>query len=178
MSIVFCQSDYNQSIELYRSNHSRSQQKQQGQAFDDLHDQVAESNFGKKEQLIAMAQDIKMAYREHFTHGDRDLAEKELEPFNPTLRRPFILWRAGLASGLAVGFMIHGLKHALKPSTQHRLPFWAALLQIYSALFLPVVLAALLAVDLAAWRSVRVNYILIFNIDRRSVPFLYLDEAD
>lgn len=47
---------------------------------------------------------------------------------------------------------------AMRDGIQDDLPAWNGLLQVYGALFLPVIFAMLFELNLDAWVSARINY--------------------
>lgn len=50
-------------------------------------------------------------------------------------------------------------------STRLSIPYWEPLLQLFSAMYLPVLFAMLFYLNLVAWASARINYVLIFELD-------------
>lgn len=49
------------------------------------------------------------------------------------------------------------------------MPFWRSLLEVYSALAIPVVFSVLLGLNMVAWARKRLNYVFIFELDLRTV---------
>lgn len=58
---------------------------------------------------------------------------------------------------------------ALEHERREQIPEWAALLQVYAALSIPVIFALLFALNLIAWARARINFIFIFELDARTV---------
>lgn len=58
---------------------------------------------------------------------------------------------------------------ALQSERREQIPEWAALLQVYAALSIPVVFSLLVGLNLIAWTRARINFIFIFELDARTV---------
>lgn len=93
------------------------------------------------------------------------------------------IFRVGLYLGLAVPALIDGLYNgqlgrlflllrdqfdgmlflASQPSTKIGLPSWEVLLYLYGVVFLPLMFALLVGLNLAGWASARINYVFMFG---------------
>lgn len=58
---------------------------------------------------------------------------------------------------------------AARPAVQQELPYWRALLEVYSALAIPVVFSLLIGLNMITWARKRLNYVFIFELDLRTV---------
>lgn len=57
------------------------------------------------------------------------------------------------------------------PDIQSRIPAWDGLLQVYGALYLPLIFAILFELNLAAWVEARINYeVSFFALEEDHVP--------
>lgn len=112
--------------------------------------------------------------------GDRKKARTRLRATAKQRTHHFNAFRTGSYVGLALPPLISGVYQCnlflsslsphpnfpylgFQPSTRAAIPAWGALLQIYAALFLPVVFSLLISLNLIAWSRARINYVFIFG---------------
>lgn len=50
-------------------------------------------------------------------------------------------------------------------STRASIPYWQPLLQLFGAMYLPVIFSLLFYLNLVAWSAARINFVLIFELD-------------
>ena len=68
------------------------------------------------------------------------------------------VFRSGFMLGIGLPAAVIGLVAALSPNTPSRIPTWDALLQVYSAIYMPVFFTILFELNLDAWVMARINY--------------------
>jgi len=61
-----------------------------------------------------------------------------------------------------------GLYESFQPHVRESIPYFSALLQNYATLFIPVVFALLIGVNMQVWRLARINWVFIFELDVRT----------
>ncbi|GAA5941117.1 hypothetical protein JCM1841_003062 [Sporobolomyces salmonicolor] len=119
----------------------------------------------KLDELIRQTED---AFATVFEHGDRKRALERLRDFGQKKHHHFAAWRAGMLMGAGLPLMIEGLVKSFQADTRLSIPYWAGLLQLFGACFLPVFFSLAFFLNLAAWSVGRINYVLIFELDVRS----------
>ncbi|BGP16090.1 hypothetical protein JCM10213_007531 [Rhodosporidiobolus nylandii] len=129
---------------------------------------VDAANFVSSTKLDDLIRETEDAFAEVFERGDRKKALERLRDFGQKKRHHFTSWRAGTMMGAGLVFMIEGLVLSFKAHTRRDIPYWAALLQLFGACFLPVFFSLAFFLDLAAWNYTRINYVLIFELDIRN----------
>ncbi|KDN50194.1 hypothetical protein RSAG8_01530, partial [Rhizoctonia solani AG-8 WAC10335] len=81
----------------------------------------------------------------------------------------FSTFRSGMLIGLALPALAMGGYYSLQEEKREQIPEWAALLQVYAALCIPVIFSLLLGLNMVAWARARINFIFIFELDARTV---------
>ncbi|KAL8291362.1 hypothetical protein RQP46_002340 [Phenoliferia psychrophenolica] len=119
----------------------------------------------KLDELIRGTED---AFATVFEHGDRKKALERLRQLGNKKMHHFTAWRSGVLFGLALPLLIEGLIKSSQASTRVEIPYWQALLQLFGAMFLPVLFAMLFYLNIVAWHYARINYVLIFELDIRT----------
>ncbi|GAA5901324.1 hypothetical protein JCM5296_006760 [Sporobolomyces johnsonii] len=119
----------------------------------------------KLDELIRQTED---AFATVFEHGDRKRALERLRFFGEKKHHHFAAWRAGMLMGAGLPLMIEGLVKSWQADTRRSIPYWAGLLQLFGACFLPVFFSLAFFLNLAAWSIGRINYVLIFELDVRT----------
>jgi hypothetical protein len=112
--------------------------------------------------------DIKGAVEEtfiaHFGDGDRRKALAWLRiPESIRIVSPAALGRFGLTMGIALPLLWESLIHAFQD-----LPKNSALMQVYAALLIPILLLLLFCLNVYLWHIYRINYKFIFELDPRN----------
>ncbi|KEI39954.1 uncharacterized protein L969DRAFT_392531 [Mixia osmundae IAM 14324] len=118
------------------------------------------------ERLIQSTEDL---FARHFEHGSRKLALERLRDEGNVTPHHISTFRAGAFLGLAVPALVAGLIKSFHPDTRAAIPEWVALMQLFGAELLPILLALLFAVNLAVWQRYRINYVLVFELDVRTM---------
>ncbi|KAI5475192.1 SPX and EXS domain containing protein [Pseudohyphozyma bogoriensis] len=129
---------------------------------------LATANFEKSDKLDELIRETEDAFTSVFEHGDRKKALERLRDSGASKAHHFSTWRAGMLLGMAVPLFLEGLVKSCSATTQREIPYWPALMQMFGAMFLPVLFALLFMCNLLAWHSSRINYVLIFEFDIRT----------
>ncbi|KAG8932567.1 hypothetical protein FRC01_013197 [Tulasnella sp. 417] len=117
----------------------------------------------------SMIDEIEKMYASRFEGGDLKKARNRLRTWSRQRTHHFSAFRSGLQVGLAVPALVIGSYQAVQPGLQESMPYWRVMLEIYSALAIPVVFALLIGLNMAAWSKKRLNYVFIFELDLRTV---------
>ncbi|KAG9046374.1 hypothetical protein FS837_004550 [Tulasnella sp. UAMH 9824] len=76
--------------------------------------------------------------------------------------------RFGMQIGFAIPALVIGSYQVSRPELQQAMPYWRVMLEIYSALAIPVVFSLLIGLNMIAWARKRLNYVFIFELDLRT----------
>lgn len=88
------------------------------------------------EELVAKVED---AFASAFEGGNRKKALARLRDFGASESHHGVAWRAGMFMGAGVVFTVEGLVASWSDHFRREVPYWPALLQLFGALFLPVI---------------------------------------
>ncbi|KAG9017993.1 hypothetical protein FRB90_012718 [Tulasnella sp. 427] len=119
--------------------------------------------------IKSMIDEIEKMYASRFEGGDLKKARNRLRMWSKQKTHHFSTFRSGIQIGLAIPALIIGSYQASRPDVQQIIPYWRALLEVYSALAIPVVFSVLIGLNMIAWGRKRLNYVFIFELDLRTV---------
>ncbi|KAG0659046.1 hypothetical protein C6P46_005342 [Rhodotorula mucilaginosa] len=125
-------------------------------------EKVDKADFVTSTKLDDLIRETEDAFATAFERGDRKKALERLRDFGEKKGHHFTSWRAGMLMGAGLPLMIEGLVLSFKPSVRQEIPYWAALLQLFGACYLPVFFCLAFFLNLAAC------YVLIFELDIRN----------
>lgn len=114
-----------------------------------------EANFVKADKLDKLIRETEDGFARVFEHGDRKAALERLRVLGDKKTHHFTSWRCGVMLGASVVLILEGLVKAAAPETHVTIPYWTALLQLFAAMFLPVVFSMLFYLNLLAWHRAR-----------------------
>ncbi|GAA5943461.1 Syg1p [Sporobolomyces koalae] len=129
---------------------------------------IENSRFVSSSDLDDLIRKTEDAFASVFEHGNRKKALERLRDFGKKRNHHFAAWRAGMLMGSALPLMIQGLVISWQPRTRAEIPYWAALLQLFGACYLPIFFTLAFFINLATWNHGRINYVLIFELDVRN----------
>lgn len=139
--------------------------------------------FVRSSKLEEATRETEDAFARVFEHGNRKKALERLRQLGPSETHHFSTWRSGLLIGASVPLLVEGvvtsewsepsrgpyacshIRTGCLANTRREIPYWAALLQLFGAEFLPVLFGLLFTLNLISWNYGRVNYVLIFELD-------------
>ncbi|KAG8954239.1 hypothetical protein FRC04_000461 [Tulasnella sp. 424] len=119
--------------------------------------------------IKSMIDEIEKMYASRFEGGDLKKARNRLRMWSRQKTHHFSTFRSGLLIGFAIPALIIGSYQASRPAVKQELPYWGALLEVYSALAIPVVFSLLIGLNMITWAKKRLNYVFIFELDLRTV---------
>ncbi|SCV74035.1 BQ2448_6467 [Microbotryum intermedium] len=129
---------------------------------------LEQANFVASTKLDDLIRDTEDAFTSIFERGDRKKALERLRNTGQSERHHFTAWRAGVYIGIAIPLLVEGIVKSCSASTRAQIPYWEALLQLFGAMFLPILFSVLFFLNLSVWVKARINYILIFELDVRT----------
>lgn len=109
-----------------------------------------------------------MVANELSTKSKKEVAHELRATVRPDPAYPLAVGRGGIMLGLGAALGAFGIYSATLEETRERVPTYETLLQIYSAFFLPVLLAFTVGIDLYILDHSKINVTLIFSFDRRT----------
>ncbi|GAA99322.1 hypothetical protein E5Q_06017 [Mixia osmundae IAM 14324] len=119
------------------------------------------------DELMQSTEDL---FDRYFEQGSRKKALERLRfQGNADTSHHFSAFRAGIFLGLSIPALVSGVIKSFDKGTRAAIPEWPALMQLFGASFLPVFLALLFSLNLAAWRRNRINYVLVLDFDLRTM---------
>ncbi|KAK4704706.1 hypothetical protein P7C70_g1494, partial [Phenoliferia sp. Uapishka_3] len=123
------------------------------------------AHFESSTRLDELIRETEDAFATFFEHGDRKKALERLRQLGSKKMHHFTAWRSGLLTGLGFTLMVEGLVRSCQTSTRLQIPYWRALLQLFGAMYLPVLFAMFFYLNIVSWHYARINYVLIFELD-------------
>ncbi|KAK4056864.1 Xenotropic and polytropic retrovirus receptor 1 [Microbotryomycetes sp. JL221] len=129
---------------------------------------VDETALVTSEKLEDLIKETENVFAAAFEHGDRKKALDRLRNFGAQRSHHFEMWRAGVLIGAAIPLLVEGIVHSAKPATHAAIPYWVPLLQLWGSFFLPILFSLFFYFNILAWRSARINHVLIFELDVRN----------
>ncbi|KAJ1311454.1 hypothetical protein OPQ81_009943 [Rhizoctonia solani] len=116
-----------------------------------------------------LLKEIERIYATRFEKGDEKKARTRLRATVRQSTHHFSTFRSGMLIGLALPALAMGIYYSLQEEQREQIPEWAALIQVYAALCIPVIFSLLLGLNMIAWARARINFIFIFELDARTV---------
>ncbi|CDZ97259.1 Predicted small molecule transporter [Phaffia rhodozyma] len=132
-------------------------------------ERIQKQRFSHAETVDEMIDDMENMYATRFENGNRKNARQRLRVSASTKTHHFSMYRSGLYIGFGLPALIDGIVSSFHPSVRQAVPAWGPLLQVYAAMYLPVLFAMLFYLNLTVWSDSRINYQFIFEFDLRSV---------
>lgn len=129
---------------------------------------VAKASFHDGQVLEELLKEMEDEYTVRFEKGDHKKAVNRLRGSYTPGTHYYSTFLSGTYIGLGIPAMVLGLVRCFDPAIREQLPQWNALLQIYSIFFVPVLMAMLFELNLAAYVQARINYTFIMEIDVRT----------
>ncbi|ORX40589.1 SPX domain-domain-containing protein [Kockovaella imperatae] len=121
-------------------------------------ERISKESFAQGDVVEKLLDQMEKLYSEHFEHGDSKKARDRLRRQTDVQTHHTSVFRAGMMIGLAMPAVIFALVIARKPETKVAIPPRDELLQVYGALFMPVMFGMLFQLNLDAFVSARINY--------------------
>ncbi|KAG9123684.1 hypothetical protein FRC07_014276 [Ceratobasidium sp. 392] len=134
-----------------------------------MRDRVETRSFASGETCDHLLKEIERIYARRFEKGDEKKARARLRATSRQTTHHFSTFRSGMLLGLSIPALAMGIYYAFQEERRQQIPEWAALLQIYAALCIPVVFSLLIGLNLIVWARARINFIFIFELDARTV---------
>ncbi|KAG8734798.1 hypothetical protein FRC10_011431 [Ceratobasidium sp. 414] len=134
-----------------------------------MRERVETCSFASGETCDHLLKDIERIYARRFEKGDEKKARARLRATSRQSTHHFSTFRSGMLLGTALPALAMGIYYACQDERREAIPEWAALLQVYAALCIPVVFSLLVGLNLIAWARARINFIFIFELDARTV---------
>ncbi|EIW72108.1 hypothetical protein TREMEDRAFT_70627 [Tremella mesenterica DSM 1558] len=142
-------------------------------------ERVLKESFTNGDTVDALIQKVEEMFSEHFERGDSKKARDKLRRQHQVQTHYTTTFRSGWCIGAALPAAIYALVLARQKDTQAAVPQWEALLYLYAGLFLPVIFAMLVELNLDAYVAARINYEFVMELSRPSLDFRsYLEETD
>ncbi|CAD6576022.1 MAG: hypothetical protein TREMPRED_001560 [Tremellales sp. Tagirdzhanova-0007] len=114
-------------------------------------ERISKEHFSSGRVVDDLIKQTEEMYTEHFEHGDSKKARDKLRKQFKDKTHYYSVFRAGNFIGLGLPAAVFGLVLACKAETREAIPAWNGLLQVYGALYLPVIFALLFQLNLEAW---------------------------
>jgi SPX domain protein involved in polyphosphate accumulation len=121
-------------------------------------DRITPCSFSRGDTIDTLLQQTEDLFTEHFEHGNKKKARTKLRQQDQPVTHYFTVFRSGTMIGLGLPAAVLAIVKSFDPETRAALPAYQALLQIYAALYMPVIFSMLFELDLQAWIDVRINY--------------------
>ncbi|KAL7418429.1 Xenotropic and polytropic retrovirus receptor 1 [Cryptotrichosporon argae] len=134
-------------------------------------DRIAPESFAHEDTINGLLKQMEDLFGEHFEHGDLKKARDKLRGQVRRNSHYQTIFRSGVMLGLAFPPAIIALVKAGEAETQRLLPAYAGLLQVYAALYLPVIFAILFELNLDAWVTARINYEFVMELSNPVLDF-------
>ncbi|CAE6469773.1 unnamed protein product [Rhizoctonia solani] len=134
-----------------------------------MHEKIETCNFASGDTCSRLLKEIERIYATRFERGDEKKARIRLRATARQSTHHFSTFRSGMLIGLALPALAMGGYYSLQEEKREQIPEWAALLQVYAALCIPVIFSLLLGLNMVAWARARINFIFIFELDARTV---------
>ncbi|KAG8714690.1 hypothetical protein FRC08_011581 [Ceratobasidium sp. 394] len=134
-----------------------------------MRERVETRSFASGETCDHLLKEIERIYARRFEKGDEKKARARLRATSRQSTHHFSTFRSGMSLGMAIPALAMGVYYAFQDERREAIPEWAALLQVYAALCIPVVFSLLVSLNLIAWARARINFIFIFELDARTV---------
>lgn len=129
-----------------------------------MSEKVERSAFASGAAIKDVMKQMEEMYAAAFEKDDKKKATARLRSTTAPQTHHISTFRTGLYLGLAVPVLIDGLRRVNQLATSPVIP-WGVMLYLYGVLFLPMLFALLVGLNLAAWASARINYVFIFELD-------------
>lgn len=133
-----------------------------------VREKIEPSAFASPETVKGMIKETEELFTFGFTLGDRKKALATLCTDDTQKSHYFATYRTGLAVGLAVPALVSGLYHSFNEQTRNEMPGWGVLLFMYGVIFVPVLFALAVGINILAWNRARINYVFIFELEVRT----------
>ncbi|CAE6434658.1 unnamed protein product [Rhizoctonia solani] len=134
-----------------------------------MREKVETCGFASGDTCDRLLKEIERIYATRFEKGDEKKARMRLRATARQSTHHFSTFRSGMLVGLALPALAMGIYYSLQEEQRDQIPEWAALLQVYAALCIPVIFSLLLGLNMVAWARARINFIFIFELDARTV---------
>lgn len=144
-------------------------------------ERIAPCSFSRGELIDALLKKTEELFTEHFEHGDVKRARAKLRAGDQPVTHYETVMRSGLMIGLSIppivlalvkcGLRVILLITAFEPETRRLIPGWAALLQIYGTLYIPVIFGMMFELNLIAWVAARINYEFVMELSRPTLDY-------
>ncbi|KAF8707831.1 EXS family, partial [Rhizoctonia solani] len=134
-----------------------------------MREKIEPCKFASGDTCSGLLKEIERIYATRFEKGNEKKARVRLRATNRQSTHHFSTFRSGMLIGLALPALAMGIYYSLQEERRELIPEWAALLQVYAALCIPVIFSLLLGLNLVAWARARINFIFIFELDARTV---------
>lgn len=134
-----------------------------------MRERVETRSFASGDICAGLLKEIEHIYATRFERGDEKKARIRLRATPRESTHHFSTFRSGMFIGLAIPALAMGIYYSLQEELREEIPEWAALLQVYAALCIPVIFSLSLGLNLVAWARARINFIFIFELDARTV---------
>jgi hypothetical protein len=121
-------------------------------------DRIATCSFSRGETIDSLIKQSEDLFTEHFEHGDGKRARNKLRQQDMPVTHYLTVFRSGIMLGLGAPAAILAIVKSFDPQTRDAILQHGALLQVYAALYMPVVFAMLFELNLQAWVEARINY--------------------
>ncbi|CAE7131077.1 unnamed protein product [Rhizoctonia solani] len=132
-------------------------------------EKIETCKFASSDTCTQLLKEIERIYATRFEKGDEKKARTRLRATARHSTHHFSTFRSGMYIGLALPALAMGIYYSLQEEQRERIPEWAALIQVYAALCIPVIFSLLLGLNMVAWARARINFIFIFELDARTV---------
>ncbi|CAE6461995.1 unnamed protein product [Rhizoctonia solani] len=134
-----------------------------------MREKVETCNFASGDTCSRLLKEIERIYATRFEKGDEKKARTRLRATARQSTHHFSTFRSGMLVGLALPALAMGIYYSQQEEQREQIPEWAALMQVYAALCIPVIFSLLLGLNIVAWARARINFIFIFELDARTV---------
>ncbi|CAE6408391.1 unnamed protein product [Rhizoctonia solani] len=134
-----------------------------------MREKIEICKFASGDTCSSLLKEIERIYATRFEKGNEKKARVRLRATARQSTHHFSTFRSGMLIGLALPALAMGIYYSLQEERRELIPEWAALLQVYAALCIPVVFSLLLGLNMVAWARARINFIFIFELDARNV---------
>ncbi|KAG9081541.1 hypothetical protein FRC06_005512, partial [Ceratobasidium sp. 370] len=134
-----------------------------------MRERVETRSFASGDTCDHLLREIERIYARRFEKGDEKKARARLRATSRQSTHHFSTFRSGMLLGLALPALAMGIYYAFQAERREEIPEWAALLQVYAALCIPVIFSLLVGLNLIAWARARINFIFIFELDAHTV---------
>ncbi|KAL0578222.1 Xenotropic and polytropic retrovirus receptor 1 [Marasmius crinis-equi] len=133
-----------------------------------MSEKVDTSVFASGHSLRGMMKEMETLFISLFARGNRKIAMAYLRGVNAHKTHHFSSFRSGVLLGIAVPALVSGIYQSFQPERRASIVGWDGLLFVYGILFIPVVFALLVGVNLAIWSRSHINYVFIFELNPRT----------